>query len=211
MPTAQRYTQPALRERLKKKVTAGDKGGKPGQWSARKAQLLAAEYKKAGGGYREGGASEPQKHLMEWTDEEWQTRDGGKARRGAATARYLPKKAWDALSPAEQKATDLKKRAGTRKGKQFVKNTQKATSARKKASTRAPASASKRTASRTAPRKPARAAKAASPGTARKPRAPRKKAGVHAPARAPKRAASGRSPARKHRRAAPRKSRSAGR
>ena len=46
------YTKPAMRERLFKKIKAGSKGGKPGQWSARKAQLLAKEYKAAGGGYR---------------------------------------------------------------------------------------------------------------------------------------------------------------
>ena len=46
------YTKPALRERLFKKIKAGTKGGDPGEWSARKAQLLASEYKKAGGGYK---------------------------------------------------------------------------------------------------------------------------------------------------------------
>jgi|TARA_R100000479_G_C6341228_1_gene185415 hypothetical protein len=46
------YTNPALRKRLFKKIKAGSKGGKPGQWSARKAQMLAREYKAAGGGYR---------------------------------------------------------------------------------------------------------------------------------------------------------------
>jgi hypothetical protein len=46
------YTKPALRKRLFEKIKAGSKGGKPGQWSARKAQLLALEYKKAGGGYK---------------------------------------------------------------------------------------------------------------------------------------------------------------
>ena len=46
------YTKPALRKRLFKKITAGTKGGKSGQWSARKAQLLAKEYKAAGGGYK---------------------------------------------------------------------------------------------------------------------------------------------------------------
>ena len=45
------YTKPALRERIKKKIMASTKGGKSGQWSARKSQMLAAEYKKAGGGY----------------------------------------------------------------------------------------------------------------------------------------------------------------
>ena len=46
------YTKPAMRERLFKKIKAGGKGGKPGQWSARKAQMLAREYKAKGGGYR---------------------------------------------------------------------------------------------------------------------------------------------------------------
>jgi hypothetical protein len=46
------YTKPAMRERLFKKIKAGGKGGKPGQWSARKAQMLAKEYKAKGGGYR---------------------------------------------------------------------------------------------------------------------------------------------------------------
>ena len=46
------YTKPALRNRLFKKIMAGSKGGKPGQWSARKAQMLAKQYKEAGGGYK---------------------------------------------------------------------------------------------------------------------------------------------------------------
>lgn len=46
------YTKPSLRKRLFREIMAGTKGGKAGQWSARKAQLLAARYKKAGGGYR---------------------------------------------------------------------------------------------------------------------------------------------------------------
>jgi hypothetical protein len=46
------YTKPELRKSLFKKIKAGTKGGDPGEWSARKAQLLAVEYKKAGGGYR---------------------------------------------------------------------------------------------------------------------------------------------------------------
>ena len=46
------YTKPTLRKRLFEKIKAGSKGGKPGQWSARKAQMLAKAYKAAGGGYR---------------------------------------------------------------------------------------------------------------------------------------------------------------
>jgi len=46
------YTKPAMRKRLFNKIKAGTRGGRAGPWSARKAQLLALEYKKAGGGYR---------------------------------------------------------------------------------------------------------------------------------------------------------------
>ena len=47
------YTKPALRKRLFNEIKSGGKGGKPGQWSARKAQMLAQRYKKAGGGYKD--------------------------------------------------------------------------------------------------------------------------------------------------------------
>ena len=46
------YTKPSLRKKIFEKIKAGSKGGDPGEWSARKAQLLASEYKKAGGGYK---------------------------------------------------------------------------------------------------------------------------------------------------------------
>ena len=46
------YTKPGLRKRLFNQIKAGSKGGRPGQWSARKAQLLARKYKAAGGGYK---------------------------------------------------------------------------------------------------------------------------------------------------------------
>ena len=46
------YTQPAMRKRLYNQILRGSKGGKPGQWSARKAQLLAKTYKAKGGGYK---------------------------------------------------------------------------------------------------------------------------------------------------------------
>lgn len=49
---ANNYTKPTMRKRLFKEITAGTKGGKAGQWSARKAQMLAKQYKEAGGGYK---------------------------------------------------------------------------------------------------------------------------------------------------------------
>ena len=46
------YTKPTMRKNLFNKIKAGSKGGKPGQWSARKAQMMAKEYKSKGGGYK---------------------------------------------------------------------------------------------------------------------------------------------------------------
>jgi len=46
------YTKPGMRKNLFNRIKAGSKGGDPGEWSARKAQLLASEYKKKGGGYK---------------------------------------------------------------------------------------------------------------------------------------------------------------
>jgi stalled ribosome alternative rescue factor ArfA len=46
------YTKPTMRKRLFESIKAGGKGGAPGQWSARKAQMLAKEYKAKGGGYK---------------------------------------------------------------------------------------------------------------------------------------------------------------
>lgn len=110
------YTNPGMRERIKNRIMAGSKGGKPGQWSARKAQLLAAEYKKSGGGYS-GGKTKAQKSLSKWTGEKWRTSDGSKSE---GKKRYLPDKAWKALTPSEKRATNAAKAAGNRKGKQFV-------------------------------------------------------------------------------------------
>lgn len=131
--TTTTYTMPDVRERLKAKIKAGTRGGKAGQWSARKAQLLAAEYEKAGGGYS-GKKTAAQKHLTKWTGEKWTTADGKAAARKGGTTRYLPKKAWDKLTPAEKKATNAKKTAASRAGKPVVANTPKAKAARKKAS-----------------------------------------------------------------------------
>ena len=46
------YTKPTMRKNLFEKIKRGSKGGKPGQWSARKAQMLAKQYKAKGGGYK---------------------------------------------------------------------------------------------------------------------------------------------------------------
>ncbi len=109
-------------KRIVAAVKAGDKGGKPGQWSARKAQLATQRYKKSGGGYS-GPKTKAQKSLSKWTDEEWGTKSGKPSTQGpkATGERYLPKKARQALTSSEYAATTKAKREGTAKGKQFVK------------------------------------------------------------------------------------------
>jgi len=51
--SAGNYTKPGMRKALFEKIKASGKGGKTGQWSARKAQQLALQYKKSGGGYKD--------------------------------------------------------------------------------------------------------------------------------------------------------------
>jgi hypothetical protein len=108
-------TDPKLWDKVKKEVTASDKGGKPGQWSARKAQMAVHEYKEEGGGYK--GKKSADNHLVQWGEEEWGTKSGKPS--GETGERYLPKKAREALSPEEYRRTTKKKRADSRKGRQF--------------------------------------------------------------------------------------------
>ncbi len=112
--TAQR-ADPKLWEQVKTEITAGAKGGKPDQWSARKAQLAVAEYKKRGGRYL--GPKSEDNHLTQWTREEWGTKSGKPS--GKTHERYLPKAAREKLSDPEYKRTTAKKRTDTKKGDQF--------------------------------------------------------------------------------------------
>lgn len=113
-------------------VKAGTKGGKAGQWSARKAQIAAQRYEKAGGRYT-GAKTKAQSNLSKWTKEKWITSDGKTAIRNGKTTRYLPKAAWSKLSPAQKAATNRKKVVASRQGKQFVANTPAARKAGKAA------------------------------------------------------------------------------
>lgn len=108
-------SDPALWEKVKEEVTAGAKGGKKGQWSAPKAQLAVAEYKKRGGGYE--GSKDADNSLHQWSEEEWDTKSG--KRSGESGERYLPRKARDALSEKDYARTTARKRADTKKGNQF--------------------------------------------------------------------------------------------
>jgi hypothetical protein len=118
----QKYTDPDLRDEIKQ----SDKGGRPGQWSARKSQLLAREYERQGGGYT-GEKDEGQRNLEKWTEEDWQTQEGEtRARSGDETARYLSKEAWEKMSDEEKRETERRKREGSKRGEQYVANTKEA-------------------------------------------------------------------------------------
>ena len=126
-----KYTHPDLRAKIKQELQESGKGGKPGQWSARKSQLLTQEYEKQGGGYK-GDKDERQQNLEKWTQEEWTTQEGSdRARQSDETARYLPKEAWENLSEEEKRETERKKREGSRQGEQYVPNTRQAKQARR--------------------------------------------------------------------------------
>ncbi len=108
-------------KRIVASVKASGKGGDPGQWSGRKAQLATQKYKSSGGGYS-GPKTEAQKSLSKWTKEDWGTKSGKPSTQGekATGERYLPKKARQSLTSSEYAATTKAKREGTRQGKQFV-------------------------------------------------------------------------------------------
>jgi hypothetical protein len=100
-------------------VKSGNKGGKAGQWSARKAQLAVQRYKKAGGRYK--GKASGKTSLDKWTKQDWGTKSGKPSVQGskATGERYLPKKARQKLSPQEYGATTRAKRRDLKAGKQF--------------------------------------------------------------------------------------------
>lgn len=117
MAATAKKTDPELWERVKAEVTAGDKGGEPGEWSARKAQMAVQHYKAAGGGYE--GRKTADNHLAQWTREEWGTKSGEAS--GDTGERYLPKKAREALTDEEYKRSSDKKREDAGRGKQHSK------------------------------------------------------------------------------------------
>lgn len=109
-------TDPALWSRVKDEVTQGDKGGKPGQWSARKAQMAVQLYKKRGGGFV-GDKPDPDNHLAQWEREDWGTKSGGESLKTGE--RYLPRKAREALLDNDYARTTARKRADLKQGRQF--------------------------------------------------------------------------------------------
>jgi hypothetical protein len=110
-------TNPELWSRVKAEVTRSSKGGLPGQWSARKAQLSVKLYKDRGGKYR--GQKSSTNSLHQWTIQNWRTKSGLPSL--LTGERYLPAKAIKHLSSSEYARTTRKKREGLRRGEQFTK------------------------------------------------------------------------------------------
>ena len=110
-------TNPGLWSRVKAEVTRGSKGGHPGQWSARKAQMAVKMYKDRGGTSK--GARASNNSLHQWTIQDWRTKSGLPSL--LTGERYLPAKAIKHLSSAEYSRTTRKKRQGMRRGHQFVR------------------------------------------------------------------------------------------
>ena len=108
-------TNEALWSRVKNEVQRGSKGGLPGQWSARKAQLAVKIYKDRGGRFK---GPRGNNSLHRWTVQKWMTKSGLPSL--LTGERYLPEKAIKSLSSAEYSRTTRKKRMGMRQGKQFV-------------------------------------------------------------------------------------------
>lgn len=77
--------------------------------------------------------SKSQMSLQKWTKEKWRTSDGKPAKRKGGMTRYLPDAAWNKLTPAQKDATNKKKIAASKRGKQFVANTKPAKQAGKQA------------------------------------------------------------------------------
>lgn len=117
---AEKYTKPELRRKIKQEIMESDKGGKPGQWSARKSQLLVQEYEKRGGGYQ-GEKDEAARSLEEWTEQNWQTQEeDGKARKNNKTKRYLPQEVWERLSEEEKQEVEENKQSASQQGEQYA-------------------------------------------------------------------------------------------
>lgn len=104
-------TDPQLWERVKRDITESDKGGRPGQWSARKAQMAVQEYKRRGGGYAESGPAQEETDLHDWTAEAWGTKSGAESLESGE--RYLPRRVRMLLTEEEYRRSTARKRRDT--------------------------------------------------------------------------------------------------
>ena len=110
MATAEKC-DPDLWEEVKDEMMASDKGGEPGQWSARKAQMAVQEYKRRGGTYADDGPSQEDTDLHEWTEADWGTKSGEESLESGE--RYLPKKVRMLLTEDEYQRSTQKKKSDT--------------------------------------------------------------------------------------------------
>lgn len=110
-PTIAKKANPKLWESVKNKVLRGSKGGPAGKWSARKAQLSVAEYKRRGGKYI--GKKSTSNSLSKWSREKWDyiSPSSRKSKKG----RYLPEKVRRSLTKKERSIENVRK--GSRRGK----------------------------------------------------------------------------------------------
>ena len=113
-------TKPALWKRIVSSVKSGSKGGRSGQWSARKAQIATARYKKAGGGYK--GKKSSSNSLSKWSKQKWDyVSKGDKKKPRKKRGRYLPESVRKSLTKSQKASTNKKKRAASKAGKQKAK------------------------------------------------------------------------------------------
>lgn len=103
-------TDPDLWEDVKDEITSSDKGGEPGQWSARKAQLAVQEYKRRGGGYTDDSPDQEDTDLHQWTEEDWGTKSGAPSAQSGE--RYLPRKVRMLLTQDEYARSTRDKKQG---------------------------------------------------------------------------------------------------
>lgn len=115
MSTAVRSNE-ALWQRVKRSVISANVGGtRAGQWSARKAQIAVKRYKAAGGRYK--GPKSSKNSLSKWSRQKWRTASGRPSH--ITGERYLPSKAFGALSSAELRSVNRSKRQAMKRGRQF--------------------------------------------------------------------------------------------
>lgn len=122
------YTNPKLRQQIKKRIQNGTKGGKSGQWSAIKSLILSRSYKKEMLKRQKTpfttlkNLSTKQKALRKWVSQDWQTSSGSKyaKTRKGYYKRYLPYKKWQKMTQNQKRKTNAKKLQGSRRRRQRV-------------------------------------------------------------------------------------------
>ncbi|AUQ76373.1 Rho termination factor N-terminal domain-containing protein [Phaeobacter piscinae] len=112
--TTAKKNDPELWQEVKEEITQSDKGGEPGEWSARKAQLAVQMYKRRGGTYADDGPDQDETDLNQWSEEDWGTKSG--ANSSDTGERYLPKDVRMVLTEDEYQRSTAKKQSDTQDG-----------------------------------------------------------------------------------------------